>query len=84
MSGKLCAIAALFHRKQPPVTIYRTVSGPENGSVCFGEVLGSFRFSKAYSWLHDLYTLTNITGVTKYRGMRWAGHVTGVGDRTDA
>jgi hypothetical protein len=58
--------------------------GLKTGLYVLEKRLGSFRFSKAYSWLHDLYSLRNIIGVPKSRGMRWAGNMAGVGDRTDA
>jgi len=57
--------------------------GLKTGLYAFEKCWGSFRFSKACSCLHDLCSLPNIIGVTKSRGMRWAGHVAGVGDRTD-
>jgi len=58
--------------------------GLKTGLYVLEKCWGSFRFSKAYSWLHDLYSLLNIIGVTKSRGMRWAGHMAAVGFRTEA
>jgi hypothetical protein len=56
--------------------VLRRIFGPKRD-----EVTGEWR--KLHNELNDLYSLPNLVGVIKSRRMRWAGHVTRMGEGRD-
>jgi hypothetical protein len=58
--------------------VLRNIFGPKRD-----EVTGEWRKLRNEE-LHDLYSLSSIIGIMKSRRMRWAGHVTRMGEKRNA